>query len=78
MTRIIAQLTDYVRGLIADANLASVTQPARPIGLSAASLRTLDHPTYLRRGLVIAGLAADSRPLGLEPRAGLRDCHASR
>jgi hypothetical protein len=65
MTRLIAQLTHYVRGLIADANLASVTQPARPIGLSAASLRTLDHPTYLRRGVIIAGLASGNRPRGL-------------
>lgn len=78
MTRFIVRLAQYLRGLIADANLATADRPARHEGLSASSLRTLDHPTYLRRGLVIAGLAAGSRPLGLEPRAGLRDCHASR
>jgi len=78
MIHFIARLTQYLRGLIADANLATVNGPARPDGLSAASLRSLDHPTYLRRGLVIAGLAAGSRPLALEPRASLPDCHATR
>jgi len=78
MNRFLAQLAEYVRGLVADANLAASDPASRPCELTAQQLHSLDHPTYLRRGLVIAGLAAGSRPLGRERRAGLRDCHASR
>lgn len=56
------RIFDYFRGLIADANHAT-DRPARhrqsPV---PAVVRGLDHPTYLRRGLVIAGLSAGRMP----------------
>jgi hypothetical protein len=50
------RLANYLRALVADANLAvgHDTRPGPGSGLSFA--RSLDHPTYLRRGLVIAGI----------------------
>lgn len=47
----------YLRGLAIDANLA-LLHPPRYAGSAAAwsNGQNLDHPTYLRRGLVIAGL----------------------
>lgn len=51
-----SRFVDYLRGLVADANLAVTPRhgprPARLSGLQ----QNLDHPTYLRRGLVIADL----------------------
>lgn len=55
------RVLDYLRGLIADANLASVDQS--PISVDREAIprerSSLDAPTYLRRGLVIAGLSAE-------------------
>ena len=72
------KLIDYLRGLITDANLATAPLQARHAGVAWATDRSFDHPTYLRRGLVIAGLGAGSPPRGHAPRAGLPGCHASR
>ncbi|MFA7666906.1 MAG: hypothetical protein WCY32_12395 [Burkholderiaceae bacterium] len=52
-----SQLLAYVRGLIVDANLATAAHPRVGAGLNTSRLRDLDHPTYLRRGIVIEGLA---------------------
>lgn len=52
------RVVDYLRGLVADANLAAAPRhgprPARLSGLQ----QNLDYPTYLRRGLVISGLGS--------------------
>lgn len=72
------RIIDYVRGLIADANLATASHPRQCVDHASTRLQTLDHPTYLRRGLVIAGLGADNPPRGHAPRATLRGCPASR
>ena len=50
------RIVDYLRGLVADANLAAAPHHGpRPARLSSLQ-QNLDHPTYLRRGLVIADL----------------------
>lgn len=72
------RLIDFVRGLIADANLAIAPMPAGNEARAVPGARSLDHPTYLRRGLVIAGLPAGSPPPCREPRASLPGCRASR
>lgn len=72
------RVIDYVRGLIADANLATSSHPRQYADHASTRHQTLDHPTYLRRGLVIAGLGADNPPRGHAPRAGLPGCPASR
>lgn len=72
------RIIHYVRGLIADANLATASHPRPSADHASTRLQTLDHPTYLRRGLVIAGLGADNPPRGHAPRASLRGCPASR
>ena len=48
---------DYFRGLIADANLATNCPMRHRQSPAPGLLHGLDHPTYLRRGVVIAGLA---------------------
>jgi hypothetical protein len=73
-----SRLMSYVRSLISDANLASAAHSTVHGGFTAARLRELDHPTYLRRGIVIDGLASGSRPHGPAPHASLRGCHGSR
>lgn len=73
-----SRLLSYVRSLISDANLATAVHPEPDAGFAPARLRELDHPTYLRRGIVIDGLASGSQPRGPARHAGLQDCRGSR
>jgi hypothetical protein len=67
-----SKMTDYLRGLIADANLASASPAPLPACLSPARLRSLDQPTYLRRGVVINGVSG--RGSASQRNASAADC----
>ena len=50
------RFVDYVRGLVADANLTGAPRHRSQAMHSPRPHQSLDYPTYLRRGLVISGL----------------------
>jgi hypothetical protein len=56
------RLANYLRALVADANFAVGDRPQPGPDSALSFSRSLDHPTYLRRRLVIAGVTDGVHP----------------
>lgn len=71
------RIINYLNSLVEDANLAIRPADSSCPPDNAALVLGLDHPTYLRRRIVIEGLQG-SRPRDPVPRAIPLSCHVSR